>query len=335
MHEVVEEMHFAFINAKARLGWPALIPTCVGILVSPQIYQTITEPFWLPLHLSHFPLSRHAYGLGLTSCVFVWHWDLRMEFWMLWMHGSGTLIKLWWAKLDDSTSWELNSWHEILIQDSTTANNKGISYGSGAPPRMKIVPWHLCQVLWYAERDWEDSGSDWCPLTDGSGTVPWPVGITGSAEPVLWIWGSAERFRILKCVVFGKDFLIVWMNKLGLGFLGLPILTSSQVYSVRSRDLTQNLGSFSGFNCTSTCIISAGERATHRAAEVGNLQTLRLQAVFRFPYETRSRWRWDQNSNVARNLKWLVDNGADINAPGPRKKDIFFPKPQSLHPHHH
>lgn len=70
MHEVVEEMHFAFINAKARLGWPPLIPTCVDILVSPQIYPTITESFWLPLHLSHFPLSRHAYGLGLTSCFF-------------------------------------------------------------------------------------------------------------------------------------------------------------------------------------------------------------------------------------------------------------------------
>ena len=41
-----------------------------GILVSPQIYQTITESFWLPLHLSHFPLSRHAYGLGLASCLF-------------------------------------------------------------------------------------------------------------------------------------------------------------------------------------------------------------------------------------------------------------------------
>jgi len=233
-------------------------------------------------------------GWGWHHVFFVWHWDLRMEFWMLWMHGSGTLIKLWWAKLDDSTSWELKSWHEILIQDSTTASNNWhflwkwwVAHDFNVGWTSPIWIWSPGFVICWKRlrRFWERSMS----LDRWKWEIPWPLESQESASrPVnlrlRWEIQDSGNVSCLERIFW----LFEWTNWVWDFSVSNPhfksgVLVKKALFSRRSPDLTQNLGSFSGFNCTSKCIISVGERATHRAAEVGNLQTLRLQAVFRFP----------------------------------------------------
>ncbi len=228
MHEVVEEMHFAFINAKASLvghlssQHAFILPRFGhhGILVSPQIYQTISESSWLPLHLSHFPVMLKG-----------WHHHLwQISGWSF--GGSGCMEAApWWANYEPH--WMillLDSWNPglRLIQDSTTANDKG-----------KLFKWctiFSLSILWIL---WMKIAmgifARFCDMLKETEKILGAIDVPDrklkfllfESQKLWWIWGSAERFRILKCVAFGKDSLLM---KVGSGISGVPILTSSQVY---------------------------------------------------------------------------------------------------------
>ena len=150
------------------------------------------------------------------------------------------------------------------------------------------------EVLWYAERDGEDSWSDWCSLDVASEVY---IGRSWLQSFLLMHWTNSENPQ---CEPFLILVRLRWEIQ-DCGWSSEQFQFFDLVAPFIFWFFTSHTSSADGWKLLGLGHLSTGERATHRAAEVGNWQMLARKSIKRalgLPLITSNTARISTNKNA-------------------------------------